>query len=128
MRKPAVRTRTVDVRLVLMVVLLVLGAAAGQARAESPGTAGSPAAHIAAVMKDPQVASGIRAWGVSQYDLAYGMASLTPDEQLRTSRMLAVAGRVGQTDAAEQQAHYLVLVTLMREARLFASVLSTGMR
>ena len=130
MRTCAVESRVTCLGMSLL-GFLVLACAASPAPGSdaAPAPRSAAAATIAAVMADPLVHRGIRDWGLRSHDLEFAISSLSPQEYATTARMLGEGWRgVGERRAAAQTAHYLVLVTLMRESRLFASVLSTGLR
>jgi hypothetical protein len=111
--------------------------ALASALATVPGTAAGERArtavvdgagiHIDAVLRDPEVARRINAWGLSVADVRHDVNSMTPHERLRLAKLLNDRWRTNKSyDRADLQAQFLVTMSLMRESVLFAGILSTG--
>ena len=110
--------------------LLAIAATAGSAAAQQSGPA--PAAdgimpHIEAVLGDPEVARGIRAWGLSVADVRHDVDAMSPRDRARLAYVLTRRWRADETHSeADLQARFLVTMSLMRESTLFASVISSS--
>lgn len=111
--------------------LMVIGAVSiGSADAQTPGRASAldgATPHIDAVLRNPEVIRGVRAWGLTIADVQHDVDALTPRERARLAYVLTRQWRTNESHSkATLQAQFLVTMSLMRESTLFASVISSG--
>lgn len=103
----------------------ITGAADAQPRSYGVHRDGS-AAHIDAVLHDPEVVRHIRAWGLTVVDVRHDIDAMPPAERAQLALQLHRRWRAtGSQSVQALQAQFLVTMSLMRESTLFASVAST---
>jgi len=113
-------------------LMLLAGAAspfAASAESTRDASIGNDAVmpHIEAVLTDPAVVRAVSAWGLTTADVRLDVHALTPLERVRLAYVLTRRWHAtGTQDEAELQAQFLVMMSLMRESTLFASIISTG--
>lgn len=124
-RPPWARMRGVTAAFIVAGAALA-GPAAAQTHAPPPVVDGiSP--HIDAVLYDPAVSSHIRSWGLSVADVQHDIDTMSRSDRARLAYLLTRRWPADDShDAAGMQAQFLVMMSLMRESVLFASVLSTN--
>lgn len=83
--------------------------------------------HINAVLYNPEVVRHIRAWGLTMVDVQHDVDAMRPEQRAELAYLLNRPwhGTDSQSPAA-LQAQFLVMMSLMRESTLFASVIATG--
>jgi len=114
----------------LAICVLAAGTMVGPASAASTAPAAVPDGareHILAVLQDPEVARHVRAWGLTTADVRHDVEAMSAGERARLALVLGRRWHHNPSySQAQQQAQFLVTVSLMRESALFASVISTG--
>ena len=123
------RTRILHAPGIVLALASALATVPGTTAGERARTAVVDGAgiHIDAVLRDPEVARRINAWGLSVADVRHDVNSMTPHERLRLAKLLNDRWRTNKSyDRADLQAQFLVTMSLMRESVLFAGILSTG--
>jgi hypothetical protein len=108
----------------VLAMLLVSSSASRPALAASPGHA---TAKIEAVLQDPQIIQRVSAWGVSMQDIRHDISTMSVAQRAQLAAVLSRRWRGSQShSAADLQAQFLVMMSLMRESALYASIVSSG--
>jgi hypothetical protein len=110
--------------LLMLATLFVGSSAARPALAASPGHA---TADIEAVLQDPKVIQRVSAWGVSMQDIRHDISTMSVAQRAQLAAVLSRRWRSTQShSAADLQAQFLVMMSLMRESALYAGIVSSG--
>lgn len=83
--------------------------------------------HINAVLHDPEVVRHIRSWGLTIVDVQHDVDAMSPQQRAELAVLLNRRWQGTDSQPPEAlQAQFLVMMSLMRESTLFASVITTG--
>ena len=81
---------------------------------------------IEMVLQDPRVVRRITAWGMSMQDIRHDVSTMLPAQRVQLAFVLSRRWRTTNSHSqAALQTQFLVMLSLMRESTLYASVLST---
>jgi hypothetical protein len=130
-RDPASGRRAAVLSAVAGVMLLSSGMALAQSTdpLASAYAAEDPAARAREILNHPEVSARIDAWGLTPGDVQHDVDAMTPEQRVRLVYALQRPWpRSESYDEADYRAQYLVMVSLMRESQLFASIISSGIR
>ena len=116
-------------RMSSLVAVLLVASIAAPVSAQMHSPSASPdgiSPHINAVLYNPEVQRHIRAWGLSVADVQHDVDAMPPKQRAQLAFQLTRPWRGTDSQSPEAlQAQFLVMLSLMRESTLFASVIST---
>ena len=114
-------------RIAIFAALVLLLASFGAARTALATSFSHGTAEIESVLQDPQIIRYVAAWGLSMADIRHDVSTMSPAQRQQLANVLSRKWRGSRSSpAAAMQAQFLVMMSLMRESTLFASILSSG--
>lgn len=119
--------RCLATRVPLLVAITLLFISVSAARSAVVAPLRYARLSIEMVLRDPQVIRRVSAWGLSMSDIRHDLSTLSPAERLQLTDVLLRPWHGSKNDSqAALQAQFLVMMSLMRESTLFASIPSRG--
>ena len=111
----------------IVAALVLLLAGFGATRTALATSFSHATTEIESVLQDPRIVHYVSAWGLSMSDIRHDVSTMSPAQRQQLANVLSRKWQGSRSyPPVAMQAQFLVMMSLMRESTLFASILSGG--